>query len=366
MLKILLLGFGLTSVNSVAYSWGDVGHQTVAKIAESGLTKEARDFVESILGPEPLTAAAIWPDIVRDDKVEYVNDKGTRYKRYAGFAPYHFVEIPYGKTYEEKQKDDNFFALRDGHTILKYAPSEIRDEKRNAVERAILLRYLIHVVGDVHQPLHVGNGLDMGANLCKVKWQSLRDAKASLTDLHSLWDEGLIQYAKEKFLEAAPPGGTDKRYFGAEKFANLILEEYKDGSEFDGEKLSYKDIQSATFQTWFSEAHDLHPKVYPDRAKFKSPAQRPYCEVLDADKSGVPIRGPNGRTVVVKGSFDESTIPTLDEKYADEVLPVVKVQLLKGGLRLAKILNEMGSGFKTKDNFQDSLNSIMLKNKGSK
>src|SRR5687768_4583082 len=71
----------------LAFAWGDLGHQTVAEIAEKNLTARARQGIVNILGPEALALAAIWPDQVRDDR------------QYDPFKDYHFVEIPAGKDY---------------------------------------------------------------------------------------------------------------------------------------------------------------------------------------------------------------------------------------------------------------------------
>ena len=67
-----------------AFAWGNVGHETVAEIAERFISEDTKNFVQKILGPEPLSVAATFPDQVRSDE------------RFKGFAPYHFVEIPDG------------------------------------------------------------------------------------------------------------------------------------------------------------------------------------------------------------------------------------------------------------------------------
>src|SRR6185437_16951518 len=149
--KLVVIALALV-LSNLAFAWGDLGHQAVGEIAERNLTPEAKKMVQSILGVEPMAVAATFPDKVRSDP------------RFKDFTPYHFLEIPDGYDYENMPASER--AEKDAHTIISQVPALLKDPKVSRDRKMTLLRYLIHVVGDVHQPLHVGNARDMGANLC--------------------------------------------------------------------------------------------------------------------------------------------------------------------------------------------------------
>src|SRR5690606_26393967 len=121
---------------------------------------KAKKFVRQIVGIEPLSTSATWPDQVRSD---------SRFADYETFASYHFTTIPYGYTFDTIPSTR--LVKKDSHTILSKVPKLLLDPNVSIEIRQIWYRYLVHVVGDVHQPFHVGSGWDRGANLCKIYWQ---------------------------------------------------------------------------------------------------------------------------------------------------------------------------------------------------
>ena len=308
--KVFFIGLALLNC-SQSFGWGNVGHGTVGEIAERYLGDEAKKLVQSILGPEPLAVSAIYPDEVRSDD------------RYKDFAPYHFVEIPVGKDYAP-------IVPRDGNTIISKVPAMLTSSNVSRERKMILLRYLVHVVGDVHQPLHVGNGVDMGANLCSVNWVEpssyAKKPYKHFANLHSVWDENIIDYMKHTYTSAPAKNGTPppKRWFGYKELADWIIDEAKP----DLADPSFKDTNPLT---WYAEARALHAQVYPDKSA--DPAKHTYCKRVNAQSKKVE-----------NGIYDASTVPTLDEAYAKRSAPIIRAQLLKGGIRLAKLLNQIATG----------------------
>src|SRR5690606_5825151 len=156
------------AASSSVWAWGDLGHETTGEIAEQIIAKDAKtkNAVQAILGVEPLAKAAIFPDHVRDDG------------RFNDFAPYHYVTI---------FRDSQTYTEKNALTILKKYPDILTNRKYPREAKMIALRYLVHVVGDIHQPLHVGNEFDLGGNACQVKWQPSDDNGAVRVNLHSAW-----------------------------------------------------------------------------------------------------------------------------------------------------------------------------------
>ena len=153
-----------------ASSWGLTGHRVVGQVAEIYLTKKASKEVKKILGTESLADVANWMDFIKSEP------------NYDFMYNWHFVTIPDGKTYETSEKEPK------GDVIwaLNKCINELESDTLTLKEQQFALKTLVHLVGDIHQPLHVGNGTDKGGNDVKLKyfWQN--------SNLHRVWDSGMI------------------------------------------------------------------------------------------------------------------------------------------------------------------------------
>ena len=167
-IKILIIfGFFLT-VNAI--SWGLTGHRVIGDIAQQHLTRKAKKGITKILGTESLADVGNWMDFIKSDpQYNYMN-------------VWHYVTIPDGETYATSTKDPNGDII---WAIDKFI-GELKSDTLNHEEKKFALKCLVHLVGDIHQPLHVGNGKDKGGNDIKIKyfWQN--------SNLHRIWDSGII------------------------------------------------------------------------------------------------------------------------------------------------------------------------------
>lgn len=292
--------------NSTALAWGDLGHETVAEIAQSRLTPQATAWVESLLGPEKLSIAAIFPDQVRDDH------------RYKNFASYHLCDVVAGT-------DVGALPVvtadpRNCLAVFNRAPAILLDPKVSIAVKRIALRYLIHVVGDTHQPLHVGNGLDLGANLCNVNVQ--KGSGSQSMNLHGYWDTTVVEGLKDRLR------GRSKKWFGSTELAAAILAEY--GSLVTPTQISA--LQSSTPEQWVAESSHLRRhRSYPDAEFVADEKQRPYCKFLLKDARGVGIMHDE--------FYDPTKIPLITYDLQKKHQALVEEQLFKGGVRLANLLN---------------------------
>ncbi|PHS42439.1 MAG: S1/P1 Nuclease [Robiginitomaculum sp.] len=169
---------------SQAWAWGKTGHRVIGTIAQQHLETDAQAAILGILGVEDLAEASTWPDFMRASQDEF-------WRREAG--PYHYVTIPEGKTYAQAgapERGDAITALKKFRAILK-DPQSSREEKQLA------LRFIIHIIGDLHQPLHAGNGNDRGGNDFKLTFFG------KLTNLHRIWDASLIGQEELSYSELA-------------------------------------------------------------------------------------------------------------------------------------------------------------------
>lgn len=159
--------------------WGQNGHRIVGDIAADYLTPKARKAVDRILGPTSMAIASTWMDRIKADSTyDYTHD-------------WHWVTIPEGMTYAETEKNPNGDLIKSLRTII----SELKSGDLSAEEETKKLKMLIHLVGDIHQPLHVGTGEDRGGNNTKVEW-FYRDS-----NLHRVWDSEMIDSRQLSYTE---------------------------------------------------------------------------------------------------------------------------------------------------------------------
>lgn len=159
--------------------WGKTGHRVVGDIAADYLSPEAKKEVRRILGHETMAIASTWMDEIRSDPA------------YNHTHDWHWVTIPDGMTYEQTDKN----AAGDLIDALITIIEELKEGNLSAEEEKEKLKMLIHLIGDIHQPLHVGTGDDQGGNLIDVQWFS------ESSNLHRVWDSDMIDDSKLSYTE---------------------------------------------------------------------------------------------------------------------------------------------------------------------
>ena len=246
------------SVAYPAFGWWAEGHQIVAGIAAQRLNPKAKAAVAAIL-PEgqTLESLAAWADEIRKDRKET--------------GPWHYIDIPTGEPRGDWSKycpEQSCIA-----TAIPKMEKTLRDPAATREQRDEALRFLVHFVGDMHQPLHVGERSDHGGNTVKVAFdgQSL--------NLHAAWDG--------KLMEA---------WFKQDPSALAKLREGAPASEREA-------LTAGSLDDWLWQAQEA------SRDAVYGPLDRCHCTVLD-------------------------------QAYLDQAIPVLRVQLLRAGERLGRVLNE--------------------------
>ena len=164
-----------------AGAWGPIGHRAVGRIAERHLNARAAQAVAELLAPEQLAFVATWADEIRPEA-----DR-------AKAETWHWVTIPEGQTYESAAKNPGGDVVE---AIVRFE-KVLADDKAPKLERVEALKWLTHLIGDLHQPLHVGRGDDHGGNDVLVLWLG------EPTNLHSVWDSKIIESTQLSFSELA-------------------------------------------------------------------------------------------------------------------------------------------------------------------
>jgi len=175
----------ILAIATALISWGVTGHKTIGKIAENHLTPKARAAVQDLLGDQTLADVSTWADEVRNQ---------TEYRK---TAPWHFLNLPLGLTYTEFQRqvegmgpDNVYGALIKCEQELTY-PGTPREKK---IED---LKFIVHFVGDLHQPMHISRAEDKGGNTIQLNYEGQG------TNLHSLWDTKLLEHQGLSYQQLA-------------------------------------------------------------------------------------------------------------------------------------------------------------------
>lgn len=241
-------------------AWGMTGHRVVAQIADQNIKSSTRKKINKLLDNMPVAYWANWPDFIKSDKTG----------EYDHTHIWHYVNAPGNLSKEDfiayikNVKQDNIYKEI---TLLERT---IADKVSSVQQKRVALYFLVHLMGDVHQPMHVGREEDLGGNRISVLWFNDK------SNLHAVWDGKLIDYMKYSYTEYA-------------NLLNTISKEKK------------KTLQAGTLEDWLYESHCVANEI--------------YSSVNNEDRL----------------SFD----------YAYKYTDVVELQLQRGGLRLAAILDQI-------------------------
>ena len=161
--------------------WGSIGHKVIGEIASQNLSSNATNQIEKILDGQSLALVSTWADEMRSNP------------EFRKYDAWHYVNMPLNKEYPEIQKNnkgDIIQAINKCIVVLK-------NKKSSNELKSFHLKYLVHLVGDIHQPLHVGRFEDRGGNDIKINFLG----KAS--NLHRVWDSQMIEYYKLDYKSLA-------------------------------------------------------------------------------------------------------------------------------------------------------------------
>ncbi len=254
--KSLISATLLCAATLPGFSWGQKGHDTTCYIAENHLTPVTKAAVESILNGKSIVYYSNWLD----------NASNTPEYKYS--KTWHYKNIDADETY------DNAPLLESGDVVraIRFQVATLQDDQATPEQKSIALKMLIHLVGDIHQPMHMGHRNDLGGNRWNVKFFGAPG------NLHSTWDS--------KLPEAA-------------------------------HKWSYTEWQQQIDRATPSEERDITGQGTPEKW------------------------GEETYTVAKKIYETTPQDSNISYEYIAEWTPVIEEQFLKGGLRLADLLNSI-------------------------
>lgn len=208
-------------------AWGATGHRIVAQIATRHISEKTARALKQLLGWESLPQTSTWPDEVRSDP------------KWDHAVPWHYISIDVGEDFKTMPRNP------DGDIVesLRRLERVLRDPKASREDKVVALRFYVHLVGDIHQPLHVGRRNDRGGSDIKVKWFSEE------SNLHRVWDSGMI----------------DKQRLSFSEFASFI----------DHPTLpQIRRWQAAEYEDWVEEMRNMREAIYTASNDFKTEQDR--------------------------------------------------------------------------------------------
>lgn len=178
--SILFFGIFFASLLS-AHAWGPTGHRATGEIAEQHLSKKAKKEIAKLLDGNSLALISTYGDDIKSDK------------QYRKFSAWHYVNIPFGETYESQVPHKN------GDIVIgiSKAIEVLEDKNASREDKVFYLKMLVHFIGDLHQPLHVGIEEDKGGNDFQVRWFN------NGTNLHRVWDSQMLNSFNMSYKELA-------------------------------------------------------------------------------------------------------------------------------------------------------------------
>lgn len=181
-MKNILITTLLCSLSFQVLSWGQTGHRAIGEIAEKHLTRKAKRMIDKLLVNQDLAEVSTLSDEHRSKKTEFWQKTAN---------PFHYVNVHEGKVYEKAPPEG------DAVTALEMFSKQIKSKESSIDEKRRALWFIVHIIGDLHQPFHSGTDKDKGGNAIRIRFFGEE------TNLHRVWDENLIDNQRLSYTEWA-------------------------------------------------------------------------------------------------------------------------------------------------------------------
>ena len=312
--NLLSLFAAIPLVAGSAFGWGCEGHQIIALIARAHLTPAASAAVDQLLRDNPIDPSIRRfcenrPADLMADSATWADDT----RRAEKTGAWHYTDIPItahggdSKRWCEPIGPSIDGKDRPGCVInaIELEWNVLKDPAQTSPAGAMALRYLIHLIGDLSQPLHVGENHDQGGNCTRMNFFFQERPE----NLHAIWDSNILHQdlTKQEATQVQYAAMLDQRFS-------------KHWHEWGESK---PDVNAWVWQSQKRSAKVAYGKLKPPipiASKTDEPADPAACDA--------------GRALV------ESLHITINDGYVDQALPVIREQLARAGYHLAGLLNQ--------------------------
>jgi hypothetical protein len=182
-LFFFVIAVSMLAIPVRSFAWGVLGHRVVGGIAESYLTPKTKAALRNLLGNESVAMASTWGDFIKSDRT------------YDYLSQWHYVNITSGKSQSQFMQYLQADTGTNLYTKLNFIVSQLKSKRLPKDKQVFYLKLLIHLVGDAHQPMHMGRPEDKGGNDVRLTWFG------QPTNLHRVWDEQLVESQQLSYTE---------------------------------------------------------------------------------------------------------------------------------------------------------------------
>ncbi|RZL61655.1 MAG: hypothetical protein EOO93_12720 [Pedobacter sp.] len=162
-------------------SWGYTGHKTIGQLTENYLTENAKNEIKNLLGDTTIAEACTWADDAR------------KYPELKETANWHFLNLPLGLSFRDFKNTLDTLKQANLYSALLNAEATLKQNQVTKKQRTEALKFLMHFVGDIHQPMHVSRAEDKGGNTIQLNYEGKG------TNLHSVIDTKLLEHNGFKY-----------------------------------------------------------------------------------------------------------------------------------------------------------------------
>lgn len=199
-------------IPSQVMAWGMTGHRVVGEVAQYYLSPKAKAAIKKIMGGEDLAMAANWGDFIKSDtSFKYLDS-------------WHYVNLPVGL---DKAGVFNYLETEKMPNVYNEALEMVRVLKNSSStlsQKQFAIRMLVHLIGDVNQPMHTARKDDLGGNKVPVMWFGQK------SNLHRVWDSDLIEYQQLSYTEYAKavnhPSAIQLANWRKESLKDIVYDSY--------------------------------------------------------------------------------------------------------------------------------------------
>jgi hypothetical protein len=234
--------------------WGATGHRVIGEVASQHISKRTKKAIKKLLEGQSLAYISNYADDIKSDK------------RYRSLDPSHYANLDLNESYLSSKKNPKGDIVK----AISKCISVLKNKNESYENKQFNLKLLVHFIGDIHQPMHLGKEKDRGGNKIEVKWFGKK------SNLHRIWDSNVIDSNQMSYSEIS--------YNLPRLTKNELLS-----------------IKNSPLSVWIEESHLLANKIYTSLPENKN----------------------------------------LGYAYRFEYFDIMRLQLLKGGLRLAYVLDEI-------------------------
>ena len=299
MNKKQFLSLSTLFVTAIALiSWGVTGHRTIGRIAANHLSPQASAAVRELLGNETLAEASTWPDEVRSQP------------EYKHTGPWHYINLPIGLSEPDFEKTVKGMTQENVYSALLQQEQVLGSTASSKEQKIEALKFIVHFIGDLHQPMHVSREEDKGGNTIQVNYSGVG------TNLHALWDSKLLDHLglddQQLAQKVDQVSAAQVSAWQSDPLIKWIWESYEISSKL------YAEIDAMNSRSIDDSYYQAHIQIVQQRiemagVRLAGVLNRIFASGLaTSSASGTPVTSGNAATGDAQATAGSATAKTID------------------------------------------------------